>query len=195
MFPTYPSYNQLWNKGTFSFLKASAVTFLPKLVMHWSLTRTSHYIVMSGFVLKNYHLLGQPFMLHSLSWVDAPEHSFPPFKAPCCMSLLEIWVPPPQLFVQDPHDVQCFQMQLTEKKASQIQIVNISYFYGFVQKKLSFTWTAIRVALLLLSWCSRTFFSPIQGFLLCDPRWNLSSPTATLRARSPWCPLFPDAIN
>ena len=57
------------------------------------------------------------------------------------------------------------------------------------------TWTAICVALLLLSWSSRAFYSPIQGFLLYDPRWNLSSPTTGLCAKSP-CSLFtPLAIN
>ena len=57
------------------------------------------------------------------------------------------------------------------------------------------TWTAICVALLFLSWSSRAFYSPIQGFLLYDPRWNPSSPTTGLCAKSP-CSLFtPLAIN
>ena len=78
-----------------------------------------------------------------------------------------------------------------KEKSSQVHIDYFSYCCHFSCN----TWTAICVALLLLSWSSRAFYSPIQGFLLYDPRWNLSSPTTGLCEKSPCSPFTPLAIN
>ena len=55
---------------------------------------------------------GQCCVLHDLFSSEDPEHSFPPWRAGF-MSLERIWLPAPQVFVQDDQLLQSFQAQST----------------------------------------------------------------------------------
>ena len=94
--------------------------------------------------------------------------------------------------IQNFWDVQLFTYSQLFVYFSQISLLEASN-TKTAQSKIN--WTAICVALLLLSWSSSAFFSPIQGFLLYDPRRNLTSPATGLCARSPCSPFAPLAIN
>ena len=55
---------------------------------------------------------GHGLVLHDLFSSEDPEHSFPPWRAGF-VSLERIWLPAPQVFVQDDQLLQSFQVQST----------------------------------------------------------------------------------
>ena len=61
--------------------------------------------------MSNDDIPGQPFDLQSCCFVNSPMHSLPHFRDCCSTVLVETWVPPPQLTVQDPHAVHSPNLQ------------------------------------------------------------------------------------
>ena len=56
---------------------------------------------------------GQLFSLHDVDEVDDPEHSCPPKDGPFWV-LERVLLPPPHVFVQDPQELQVFQVHSTD---------------------------------------------------------------------------------
>ena len=115
------------------------------------------------FFLQNPHVVylphlqstGRPFVLHFFSWVDPPVHSFPPFKASCCMTLVETWLPPPQVCVQDPHVVHLPHLQSTGQPC----VLHLGCFqFRIIHSVIWFTMNEW-----IISWITDSFWFPKQN--------------------------------
>ena len=67
--------------------------------------RQIKYIFYINIVILRFDIVipGQEFVLQGLSLLVSPTQLLPPCRASIWITLFEVWVPPPQVFVQDPH--------------------------------------------------------------------------------------------